>query len=93
MKKLKSNMDITPRSAAFEYLTFIATTGEGGVDVVYADENSVIRKFRITAIDGKEYETNHYSLETTIAVGNKVNSPKQIRYVFSSGIKQQRGIV
>jgi hypothetical protein len=78
MKKLKSNMDITPRSAAFEYLTFIATTGEGRVDVVYAD--------------GKGYDTNHYSLETTIAVGNKVNSPKQIRYVFSSGIKQQRGI-
>jgi len=115
MKKLKSNMDITPRSAAFEYLTFIATTGEGGVDVVYADENvwltqkmlatlygvevntinyhlkrifsdleldenSVIRKFRITAADGKEYETNHYSLETTIAVGNKVNSPKAIQF-------------
>ena len=27
------------------------------------DENSVIRKFRITAADGKSYSTNHYSLE------------------------------
>ena len=26
-------------------------------------ENSVIRKFRITAADGKSYSTNHYSLE------------------------------
>ena len=27
------------------------------------EENSVIRKFRITAADGKSYSTNHYSLE------------------------------
>ena len=26
-------------------------------------EDSVIRKFRITAADGKSYSTNHYSLE------------------------------
>jgi len=32
-------------------------------------ESSVIRKFRITASDGKNYETNHYNLETIIAVG------------------------
>lgn len=30
-------------------------------------EDSVIRKFRITAADGKEYSTNHYSLEMIIA--------------------------
>ena len=32
-------------------------------------EDSVIRKFRITAPDGKSYNTNHYSLEMIIAVG------------------------
>lgn len=29
-------------------------------------ENSVIRKFRITVDDGKSYNTNHYSLEMII---------------------------
>ena len=33
-------------------------------------EDSVIRKFRITASDGKSYNTNHYSLEMIIALGN-----------------------
>ena len=27
------------RSSAAEYLTFVASTGEGGVEAVYADEN------------------------------------------------------
>ena len=31
-------------------------------------EESVVRKFRITADDGKSYSTNHYSLEMIIAV-------------------------
>ncbi|MCD8151167.1 MAG: virulence RhuM family protein [Clostridiales bacterium] len=30
---------------------------------------AVIRKIRITAEDGKTYNTNHYSLEMIIAVG------------------------
>jgi len=38
------------------------------------EENSVIRKFGITAEDGKVYQTNHYSLEMIIAVGFRVNS-------------------
>ena len=44
------------------------------------DENSVIRKFRITAPDGKQYNTNHYSLEMIIAVGFKVNSEKAVQF-------------
>lgn len=97
------------RSSAAEYLTFIAATGDGGVDVIYADENiwlsqkmmgtlysvetntinyhlkkifsdselaedSVIRNFRITAQDGKDYQTKHYNLSAVIAVGYKVNA-------------------
>ena len=38
------------------------------------DENSVIRKFRITAADDKTYNTSHYNLSAIIAVGYKVNS-------------------
>jgi hypothetical protein len=114
MGKEKPNKDIM-RSSAAEYLTFIAATGEGGVDVVYADENiwlsqkmmaalyniethtinyhlktifadnelvedSVIRKFRITATDGKNYNTQHYNLSAIIAVGYKVNSERAVLF-------------
>ena len=37
-------------------------------------EDSVIRKIRITAADGKNYITNFYSLDAIIAVGYRVNS-------------------
>lgn len=37
-------------------------------------EESVIRKIRITANDGKNYNTNFYSLDAIIAIGYRVNS-------------------
>ena len=110
-----SKKEITIRSSAAEYLTFITASGEGGVDAVYADENvwlsqkmmavlydvnvrtvndhlkkifadneldenSVIRNFRITASDGKNYNTMHYNLKATIAVGYKVNSERAVQF-------------
>ncbi len=33
------------------------------------EETSVIRKYRITAGDGKSYDTAHYSLDVIISVG------------------------
>ena len=44
------------------------------------EEASVIRKFRITAADGKTYNTNHYNLSAIIAVGNKVDSPRAVQF-------------
>lgn len=111
----KKKNDISIKSSAAEYLTFITATGDGGVEAVYADENvwltqkmmgvlynvetntinyhlkkliadgeidenSVIRNFRITASDGKSYDTMHYNLNAIIAVGNKVDSPKAVQF-------------
>ncbi len=44
------------------------------------DENSVTRKFRVTASDGKNYDTKHYNLKAIIAVGNKDDSPKAVQF-------------
>jgi len=51
---------------------------------VFADseleETSVIRNFRITAADGKSYDTKHYKLAAIIAVGYKVNSERAVQF-------------
>ena len=43
-------------------------------------EDSVIRDFRITADDGKSYNTKHYNLKAIIAVGYKVNSERAVQF-------------
>lgn len=50
-----------------EHISNIFSEGE-------LDENSVVRKFRITAADGKNYATNHYNLDVIISVGYRVKS-------------------
>lgn len=37
------------------------------------DQNSVCRKFRQTAADGKNYEVQFYNLDAIISVGYRVN--------------------
>lgn len=100
-------------------LTFVAASGSGGVEAVYADESiwltqkmmgvlydvethtinyhlkkvfsdselqedAVIRKFRITATDGKNYNTLHYKLHWSIhgqtaaeVIVNRADAEKQ----------------
>ena len=113
----KTIKEVTIRSSAAEYLTFVAATGGSNesVEVRYEDENiwitqkmlavlyevetntinyhikkifedseleedSVIRNFRITASDGKLYDTKHYNLQMIIAVGFKVNSERAVQF-------------
>lgn len=44
------------------------------------DRDSVIRNFRITATDGKNYNTQFYHLDAIIAVGYRVNSMEATRF-------------
>ncbi len=43
-------------------------------------ENSVIRNFRITASDGKNYNTQFYNLDAIISVGYRVNSKRATQF-------------
>ena len=56
-----------------EHLRNIFSSGE-------LAENSVIRKFRTTASDGKKYDTNLYNLDAIIAVGYRVNSKEATQF-------------
>ena len=44
------------------------------------NENLVIRNFRITAADGKNYFTNFYNLDAIISVGYRVNSQRATQF-------------
>jgi len=44
------------------------------------DEDSVCRKFRHTATDGKNYQVKYYSLEAIIAVGYRADSQRAIQF-------------
>ena len=113
----KGKNEITIRSSAAEYLTFIAATGDDpeSFEMRYEDENiwltqkmmatlydvsvpainqhlkkifddgelvseAVIKKYLITASDGKQYNTNHYNLQAIISVGFKINNDRAVRF-------------
>jgi len=56
-----------------EHLKNIFKSGE-------LQEESVIRKFRITAADDKNYNTNFYNLNAIISVGYRVNSVRATQF-------------
>jgi len=43
-------------------------------------EDSVVRLFRTTAADGKQYEVAHYNLDLVLALGFRVRSPMAVRF-------------
>ena len=44
------------------------------------EEVSVVRLFRTTAADGKQYEVAHYNLDMVLALGFRVRSPMAMRF-------------
>lgn len=61
------------------------------------DENSVARKIRTTAADGKNYLVSYYSLDVILAVGFRVRSPRgtQFRQWANNTLKEylQKGFI
>ncbi len=114
---MKNKNEVTIRSSAAGYLTYIAAVGDSdeSLEMRYEeeniwltqkmmaalydvsvpainqhlktiftdkelDENSVIKKYLITAADGKQYNTKHYNLQAIIAVGFKINNDRAVRF-------------
>ena len=44
------------------------------------EKDSVVRLFRTTAADGKQYEVAHYNLDMVLALGFRVRSPMAVRF-------------
>lgn len=44
------------------------------------EENAVIKKYLITASDGKKYNTIHYNLQAIIAVGFKIENERAVQF-------------
>ena len=61
------------RSTITEHLNAIFAEGE-------LNEDSVCRKFRLTAADGKSYNTKFYNLDAIISVGYRVNSIRATQF-------------
>ena len=60
--------------------TFIVSSLKRIFDDGELIESSVIKKYLITAADGKNYNTNHYNLQAIIAVGFKVNNDRAVQF-------------
>ncbi len=71
-KQLADLFDVDVRTIS-DHLQAIFQSGE-------LSPESVIRKNRITAADGKSYLTNLYNLDAIIAVGYRVNSAQATRF-------------
>ena len=127
-KKKTPPKQLSARSSAAEYLTFIAAGGDSdeAVEMRYEDENiwltqklmaalygvsvpainqhlkrifaddeleeaSAIKQYLITADDGKNYNTKHYSLQAIIAVGFKIENERAVQFrKWANGIVKDR---
>lgn len=61
------------KSTISEHISHVFAEGE-----LVAD--AVVRNFRTTASDGKNYDTNYYNLDVVISVGYRVKSPQGTQF-------------
>ena len=73
----------TSKSNVSEHIKHIFEEGE-------LQEEAVVRKFRTTAADGKQYLVTYYNLDVILAVGFRVRSPRgtQFRKWANSTLKE-----
>lgn len=61
------------KSTVSEHISHIFKEGE-------LNENAVVRKFRTTADDGKDYEVSFYNLDVIISVGYRIKSQRGTQF-------------
>lgn len=77
------NVWLTQKLIAELFSVDVRTVNEHLINIFLGkelNENSVIRNFRITAADGKDYKTKHYDLEAILAVGYRVRSEQGTKF-------------
>ena len=83
MRYQDENIWLTQKIMATLYGVSIQNIGQH-IKKIFEDEelhpDSVIKKYFITADDGKDYNTNHYNLQMAIAVGFKVNNERAVHF-------------
>ena len=72
-QKTMADLFNVKKNTISEHLKHIFEEGE-------LQKNSVVRKIRTTAADGKKYNTNFYNLDAIISVGYRVNSKNATRF-------------
>lgn len=72
-QKLMAELFDVDRRTIGEHLQNIYSIGE-------LQENAVSRNFRLTALDGKNYNTQFYNLDAIISVGYRVNSKRATQF-------------
>ena len=68
-QKAMQELFVRAKSTISEHICNVFAEGE-------LEENQVVRKFRTTADDGKNYETTYYNLDVIISVGYRIKSQK-----------------
>lgn len=61
------------KSTVSEHISNVFKEGE-------LEENQVVRKFRTTADDGKDYEVSYYNLDVIISVGYRIKSQRGTQF-------------
>ena len=83
MRYEDENIWLTQKMMAALYNVSVQNIGQH-IKKVFEDgelvPEAVIKKYFITASDGKDYETMHYNLQMIIAVGFKVNNDHAVQF-------------